>query len=83
MDAAVTVVDGDFTWDSPPPEVLSKNERQKALSTKPKPVGGPESKEKVLQLKDINLTIPEGKLTAIVGQYRISFSHFLIHDASA
>lgn len=67
MDAAVTVVDGDFTWDSPPPEVLSKNKRQKALSTKPKPVGGPESKEKVFQLKDINLAIPEGKLTAIVG----------------
>lgn len=73
MDAAISVADGDFTWDSPPPEVASKKKGKKGPPGKSSPgvVARTEIKEKVFQLKGVNISIPAGQLTAIVGLYPV------------
>lgn len=68
MDAAITVIDGDFTWDSPPLEVASSKQGKKSSVAQSSQSGNPDIKEKVFQLKGINISISQGYLTAIVGQ---------------
>ncbi|CAL1716557.1 unnamed protein product [Somion occarium] len=72
MKDAVIIEHGEFTWDSPPPQALSTKKKGLLGGTKtPKrqststPNAG--SEMKVFSMKDVNLTIPEGQLTAIVG----------------
>lgn len=72
MPAAVKVEHGAFTWDAPPPEPVDKKKGKKGDSTGK---GGadkgkaPDARapEKVFALKDVNMEIPKGQLTAIVG----------------
>ncbi|EKM58203.1 uncharacterized protein PHACADRAFT_116921 [Phanerochaete carnosa HHB-10118-sp] len=66
MDVAVMVEHGDFTWDAPPPEHESKKKGKKDKAES-KPVDTSAQPEKVFSLKDINMEIPQGQLTAIVG----------------
>lgn len=63
MDVAVKVQHGDFTWDAPPPEVQSKKKGKKAENK----IVGSKTPDKVFSLKDINMEISMGQLTAIVG----------------
>ena len=70
MDVAVRVEHGDFTWDAPPPEVASKGKKSKkqdAGKGKDAKDAVAKAPEKVFSLKDINMEIPKGQLTAIVG----------------
>ncbi|GJE96593.1 ABC transporter [Phanerochaete sordida] len=67
MDVAIRVEHGDFTWDAPPAEA-AKKKGKKDKGAPPSTVtaaggGAPE----VFTLKDINMAIPRGQLTAIVG----------------
>ncbi|PSR72964.1 hypothetical protein PHLCEN_2v11201 [Hermanssonia centrifuga] len=69
MDVAVSVVGGDFTWDSPPPEAAKA---KKKGHTSKKQIAAPaanegEVQEKIFNMKDVNMEIPMGQLTAIVG----------------
>lgn len=63
---AIVVEDGHFTWDAPPPEAPEKQKKGKGKSPSPVVVK-PDSPEKVFGLRNINLAIPEGQLTAVVG----------------
>ena len=69
MKNAVEIHDGQFIWDSPPPEVPGKSKKAKNKATLPAPVKSANSEaiEKTFGLTNINLSIPEGQLTAIVG----------------
>ncbi|OCH95476.1 P-loop containing nucleoside triphosphate hydrolase protein [Obba rivulosa] len=75
LDSAVEVVGGEFTWDGPPPELEIKKKKKGLLGGKreaaaPAPTPNEkaeESKERIFQLKHVNLSIPRGQLTAIVG----------------
>ncbi len=76
MDVAVSVVGGDFTWDSPPPEAAKA---KKKGHTSKKQIAAPaanegEVQEKIFNMKDVNMEIPMGQLTAIVGK-----QHHAIH----
>lgn len=64
MDVAIKVERGDFTWDAPPPEAATK---KKGKKDKAAPAGVAKVPEKVFTLKDVNMEIPKGQLTAIVG----------------
>lgn len=80
LDSAVKVEHASFTWDAPPPDEAGskgkkqkhhskrKEKKEKRLSVNPSP-GTPENKEeeKPFEVRDANLTIPRGKLVAIVG----------------
>ena len=71
MDVAIKVEHGDFTWDAPPPEAAAKKKGGKKTDGKDgkdgKDVAVVKAPEKVFSLKDINMEIPKGQLTAIVG----------------
>ena len=77
LEVAVKVVNGNFTWDSPPPDAAQK--KKGAHRKKDEHVKGSEGKgeqEKayaVFGLKDVNLEIPKGQLTAIVGKVYSAF----------
>ena len=77
LEVAVKVVNGNFTWDSPPPEAARK--KKGAHSKKDghvKESGGKGEQEKeyaVFGLKGVNLEIPKGQLTAIVGKVYPAF----------
>ncbi|KAJ6602805.1 ABC transporter [Mycena vulgaris] len=72
LDVAVTVKGGAFTWDGPPPseddsgsaKKKKKNRKRKVVSLDLKPAEGPEP---VFALRSFDLSIPKGKLCAIVG----------------
>ncbi|KAJ6578028.1 ABC transporter [Mycena capillaripes] len=72
LDVAVKVEHGAFTWDSPPPENSNsgskkqrrKNRRRKTLSLRLRTSQMPGS---VFTLQDVNISVPRGKLCAIVG----------------
>lgn len=65
---AVEIEHADFTWDGVPPEIEDgkKAKRHKKPAGRPEPPK-PINSEHVFKLKDISLTIPRGRLTAIVG----------------
>ncbi|KAI0783557.1 P-loop containing nucleoside triphosphate hydrolase protein [Abortiporus biennis] len=70
MTEAIHVVDADFTWDSPPPEAISQKKKGQDKKTSIPLIqgsGANDGKQKVFSLKGINLSIPPGQLTAIVG----------------
>ncbi|EMD34148.1 hypothetical protein CERSUDRAFT_117637 [Gelatoporia subvermispora B] len=73
MDAAIEVINGDFTWDGLPPEVETKKKKKGIMGRREIPPASTpdekyaESKEKIFQLKNVNLSIARGQLTAIVG----------------
>ncbi|TBU24051.1 ABC transporter [Dichomitus squalens] len=69
LDHAVQVVDGEFVWDGPPPDAPGKDKKGKKQDKKaapPPPTADPKSEE-TFRLKSVNLAIPKGQLTAIVG----------------
>ncbi|KAJ7104127.1 P-loop containing nucleoside triphosphate hydrolase protein [Mycena belliarum] len=73
LDAAVIVKDAAFTWDGPPPEddPDSKKKKKKGPKYKAKTVSlefrRPGNPYAVFALKDVNLSIPRGRLCAVVG----------------
>ncbi|THH30017.1 hypothetical protein EUX98_g4182 [Antrodiella citrinella] len=68
MKHAIEITDGAFTWDSPPPpEKAAKSKKRKGKIAPVIVAEKPEHMDKVFGLSDINMTIPEGQLTAIVG----------------
>ena len=76
MDDAVQVVGAEFVWDGPPPEAPAKDKKGKKGGKKeaaPQPVAEPKPQESSWKLKDVNLHIPRGQLTAIVGAFRSPF----------
>ena len=83
MSEAVKVVNGCFTWDSPPPEAGRKKKGsrgKKGKATKDvSEKGEQEKKEVIFGLKDVNLEIPKGRLTAIVGSCKFATSRLLAH----
>lgn len=66
---AIEVIDASFQWESTPPEAVVVKGKGKKGNGKGKPavVDKLEDVAPVLQLADINLKIPRGSLTAIVG----------------
>ncbi|KAH8100094.1 P-loop containing nucleoside triphosphate hydrolase protein [Cristinia sonorae] len=66
MKHAIVVEDGSFTWDSPPPEAPGKQKKEKGKAAMVE-AAKPETTDKIFGLTNINLTIPDGQLTAIVG----------------
>ncbi|KAI0072747.1 P-loop containing nucleoside triphosphate hydrolase protein [Panus rudis PR-1116 ss-1] len=77
LDAAVIIENGEFTWDSPPPEAKETKKKGLLGSKKPTKSGtatpvtnvnaNSSAQGKVFGMKDVNLKIPEGSLSAIVG----------------
>ncbi|TCD64284.1 hypothetical protein EIP91_004292 [Steccherinum ochraceum] len=67
MKFAVTVTDGNFTWDSPPPEAPGKQKKDKSKGAAAVVPVKSEGTDKVFGLSNVNLSIYEGQLTAIVG----------------
>jgi ABC-type protease/lipase transport system fused ATPase/permease subunit len=69
MDVAIKVEHGDFTWDAPPPEAAAKQKKSKKSDAikETQDIAAMKTPEKVFTLKDINMEIPKGQLTAIVG----------------
>ncbi|KAJ7593418.1 ABC transporter [Mycena floridula] len=78
LPAAIEVKNASFTWDAPPPELedpKSKKSHRKrhSKSLTPKPTTKtsttekPTEPENVFHLTDVSLSIPRGKLVAIVG----------------
>ena len=67
MDVAVKVEHGDFTWDAPPSEVVTKKKGKKEDKLAKDKLVQTKAPEKVFALKDVNMEIPKGQLTAIVG----------------
>lgn len=81
MEAAIEVIDGGFTWDSAPPEGNKQKQKKgkkgsssakakSSVTVTEKPAEG--KQEAVFHMEGINLSIPKGQLTAIIGMY-ISF----------
>lgn len=71
---ALEITGAEFVWDGPPPEAVSKGKKgkaeKKALKKATATPTEPQSQESTFKLKDVNITIPHGQLTAIVGKYR-------------
>ena len=69
MKHAVEIVDAEFVWDGPPPEEAKKSKKAKKAEKKSRPATPtePQSQESTFKLKNVNLTIPQGQLVAIVG----------------
>ena len=72
MKNAIEIIGAEFVWDGPPPEAAVKGKKVKADKKKGTltPTSEPKSQESEFKLKDVNLIIPEGQLTAIVGKYQ-------------
>ncbi|KAJ3876293.1 ABC transporter [Lentinula edodes] len=69
MDAAVEVKGASFSWDAPPPEREEKKTRRKNKTiTNAQPAATAESPQEPFKLRDITITIPRGRLVAVVGQ---------------
>ena len=83
MKNAIEIIDAEFVWDGPPPDAPAKKDKKnmfgmKKSSKKEAPAPDAEkSQESTFRLKDVNLKIPEGQLTAIVGMYT-SFAEYAI-----
>ncbi|RIB06325.1 ABC transporter [Gigaspora rosea] len=83
---AIKVTDGEFIWESAPPEIIdtSKNERKKRKNA-PDAFTPADLTENfvssqppsIFQLSNISVSIPHGKLVAIVGSVRSGKSSFL------
>ena len=75
MKNAIEIIGAEFVWDGPPPEAAVKGKKVKADKKKGAlPTSEPKSQESEFKLKDVNLIIPEGQLTAIVGKYQRTLS---------
>ncbi|KDQ57208.1 hypothetical protein JAAARDRAFT_35814 [Jaapia argillacea MUCL 33604] len=69
---AIQVKGADFSWDAPPAAVVEPHKKgkgvNKAKGPTKTPVAGPEKQvDKIFGLRDINMDVARGKLTAIVG----------------
>ncbi|KZT07645.1 P-loop containing nucleoside triphosphate hydrolase protein [Laetiporus sulphureus 93-53] len=72
LEVAIKVENADFTWEGPPPEPESAKKKKggrggKKESQVTPPADGDKLPEKIFGMKDVSLTIPHGKLVAIVG----------------
>ncbi|KAI9000570.1 P-loop containing nucleoside triphosphate hydrolase protein [Trametes punicea] len=76
MENAIEIVGAEFVWDGPPPDAPARKDKKGIFGMKKpskKPAKGHDanaaekSQESTFRLKDVNLAIPEGQLTAIVG----------------
>lgn len=76
MQHAVIMEDGEFTWDSPPPQAAEKSKKKSGSSRQSAVItqAAVAEPQKVFGMKDVNLTIPMGQLTAIVGRYHFALS---------
>lgn len=86
QEAAIEIVDANFTWDGLPPDETGEKKRKgkkgKAPAKSATVASGaatPASEQDVFSLKDINMSIPRGKLVAIVGaQQSLSCCRFRV-----
>ncbi|KAI0749569.1 ABC transporter [Daedaleopsis nitida] len=72
MKNAVEITGAEFVWDGPPPEVAAKGKKAKhgkgeKKGPAPPPTSDSQSQESTFRLRDVNIAIPQGQLTAIVG----------------
>ncbi|KAI0693122.1 ABC transporter [Cytidiella melzeri] len=79
MDVAISVLNGGFTWDAPPPSQVEHSGKKKdktskkfkstklADAGKDMAASGTDDNDKIFRLKDITMKIPKGALVAIVG----------------
>ena len=70
MEAAIEIIDAIFTWDSAPPEVSSKKAPRTSKGKSEVIVtenAVDVKQEMVFSMRGINMTMPRGQLTAIVG----------------
>lgn len=69
IEAAVEVKGASFSWDAPPPQLETKGKHVKKGKKAIAPAATNEEKaQDPFKLHDITMTIPRGKLVAIVGQ---------------
>ncbi|KZV93776.1 ABC transporter [Exidia glandulosa HHB12029] len=72
QEAAIEIVDANFTWDGLPPDETEKKGKGKKgkAPTKSSTASGaatPAAEQEVFKLRDVNMSIPRGKLVAVVG----------------
>ncbi|KAH9945256.1 P-loop containing nucleoside triphosphate hydrolase protein [Epithele typhae] len=66
MESAIEVVDAEFAWEGPPPDE-AKDKKGKKGSKKDTVETTPAAQNSAFKLKNVNLAIQKGQLTAIVG----------------
>lgn len=72
MDVAISVSDGHFTWDAPPPQMeKGKKKGEKKKHAPVKEISETKEKEKIFTLHDVNMKVAMGQLTAIVGAFEL------------
>ena len=78
LEDAVVIENGEFTWDSPPPQSeKTKKKSSKRVAVVPAAPGA--EPQKVFSMKDVNMTIPMGQLTAIVGKSGFSGLEYVVY----
>ena len=78
LEDAVVIENGEFTWDSPPPQSeKTKKKSSKRVAVVPAAPGA--EPQKVFSMKDVNMTIPMGQLTAIVGKFGFSGLEYVVY----
>lgn len=78
MDVAISVTDGHFTWDAPPPQPETGKKKGGKKEAPGKDVAETKDKEKIFTLRDVNMDMAKGRLTAIVGR-SLKWSVFRVH----
>lgn len=63
LDVALEVKGATFSWDAPPPDEIIKS-KKKAKVVKPEEE---KSVDRVFKMEDVSMSVPYGKLVAIVG----------------
>ncbi|KAI0925971.1 hypothetical protein AcV5_008554 [Taiwanofungus camphoratus] len=73
LGVAIEVSAADFTWEGPPLEVEASKKKKSLLGSGKRPATEPqkekpeEERDRIFGMQEVNLSIPHGQLTAIVG----------------